>query len=318
VCHAERTPKGHVTNAETSPKPAPESSPPDYLLSEARAGALLSLVALAPGLGEAELRVCLYLASIENPGHGARASSRQLAKATRLSRSNVQRALDSLNQRCLIATREGTATRSGSYLLNFTHTVAFKGGLTVGPPPAQMSLSGGPVVGPPVWATLPPVPGGVASQQGHPSEPVPPVDISIQSDSILDRVLTAKPTHFDRRDLSELRPWVDGYWRQFGPLGRDAHPLDDTLLAQLLTVAPLEQLIRLLKALFEERKKPELSPGWFITIALQREHGIEPAATKARRADLRIARRPQSPQPTQDNLEFTAGLIGDLAKAKGM
>ncbi len=44
------------------------------------AQAFRSLAALAPGLSEAELRLALYLASIQDPAtHTAKASSRQIA-----------------------------------------------------------------------------------------------------------------------------------------------------------------------------------------------------------------------------------------------
>ena len=62
--------------------------------------ALRSLIALAPGLTEAELKVCLYLAGIQDPEHhSCRASSREIAEKTRLARANVVRAIDTLNAR---------------------------------------------------------------------------------------------------------------------------------------------------------------------------------------------------------------------------
>lgn len=296
---------------------APTADTPIYVIG-ARANALMSLAALAPGLGEAELKVALHLASIEDPvHHSAKASSRQIAGATRLSRSNVQRALDSLNRRRLIAIREGTATRAAAYLLNFTQTTAFRGGPAVGPPPAQMALPGGPAAGPPVWATIPPESDGVASQQGHPFQPVAPVDISIEPISIIDRLLSSRPNHFDKATLAQAEKWVHGYMAKFSPIP-NPHPPDPYILAQLLAVADLPTIEWLISELMVERKPPGQTYAWFVTVALQRIHGIQPQVLKARRAALRIARRPQAPEPTQDNLEFAGDLIADLTKAKGM
>lgn len=301
-------------NAETSPTPAPEAHNTIYVIG-ARAAALLSLAALAPGLSEAELRTALYLASIEDPiHHSAVASSRQIAAATRLERKNVIRALDSLGTRCLITTRQGYGRRPSSYLLNFTQTASFSSGVTVTPLAAQSGVTATPL--------LPLFSNEVVSQRHHPSEPQAPVDISIptRSDSILDRILNAKPAHYDKPTLAELRQWVWKFMTQFGP-DPHVHQPDDRLLAQMLAIAPLQQLVRLCNTLFQEGKKPEFSYGWFVAVALQRIHGIQPDALQARRADLREVKRPKSPkppEPTQDNLGFTENLIADLAKAKGM
>jgi hypothetical protein len=157
----------------------------------------------------------------------------------------------------------------------------------------------------------------VASLEGHPSEPPAPVDID-RTIEILDRILSAKPKHFDPRDLAALRPWVDGYWAQRGPLGPSPHPVDDTILAQMLAVAPLDQLTHLLKTLFQEGKRPEFSPAWFITVALQRLCGLRPDALKRRRAQLRVVRPPAPPQPQQEGLAFAQALTADLAsKVRG-
>lgn len=108
-------------------------------VAQAHAQALLSLAALALGLGEAELRVAVYLALIADPlDHTSKASSRRIAEATRLGRRAVQRAVDSLTRRCLVTTRQGTATKPSGYLLNFTQTVALAPGVA-GTPPVRTS-----------------------------------------------------------------------------------------------------------------------------------------------------------------------------------
>jgi DNA-binding MarR family transcriptional regulator len=314
-----------MTNAEAaSLTPLQQLSSRDLLSPPQRAALLDRLAEIAPKLKEAELRLAIHMAHTCNVHYSLNASSRQLATATGLARSKVITAIDSLGQRGFITTREGTATRPGAYTLSFAAVVPFTGPLTGPPPQPNLSPKGttplpfgdhlvvpfgdapGPLTGPPP-----------TENKGVPA-PAPAVDIDTDSIGLLDRVLTAKKSHHDKRDLHTLREWVDGYWTKLGPNQPNPHPVDDTILAQLLSIAPLQELIQLLKTLFTERKRPELSPAWFVAVALQRIHGIRPETLKARRADLRAVRRPQAPEPTQDNLEFAGDLIADLAKPKGM
>lgn len=66
--------------------------------------------------------MALALAANANTHLTTTASSRAIAKQTRLARSAVKNALHSLATRCLIATRQGSATRPGAHLLNFLAT----------------------------------------------------------------------------------------------------------------------------------------------------------------------------------------------------
>lgn len=52
------------------------------------------------------------------PFFSCRVSSRELAKATNVARSNIVAALDTLQTRNIIATRERTATRAAAYIVN--------------------------------------------------------------------------------------------------------------------------------------------------------------------------------------------------------
>jgi len=223
----------------------------------------------------------------------------------------LDRAIKGLAARCLITVRHGTTTSQSAYMVNFLTTIRASFGEA---PPA--STQEAPVLlfekHPAPFAEAP-----LTENKGLTGGPAA-VDIDRTSIELLDRVLTANKSRYDKRDLDTLREWVDGYWTKLGPTQPNPHPVDDKILAQLLAVAPLEQLIHLLKDLFTERKRPEISAAWFVVVALQRIHGIHPEALKVRRADLRAVRRPQAPEPTQDNLGFAENLIGDLAKAKGM
>ena len=94
-----------------------------------------ALADLAPTLKEAELRVILELArrQLTSPG-GVRASGRDIARACKTGRRNIQYALDSLTTRGLITARQGTATTAATYRVNAFDTVLL-GGVATTPPP---------------------------------------------------------------------------------------------------------------------------------------------------------------------------------------
>jgi hypothetical protein len=271
---------------ERTPTPAPVENT-CYSLSEvesAAAQALGALAAIAPGLSEAELRVAIYLISIQDPQHHTcRASSRQIAEATRVARSNVKRAIDSLTRRSLIATREGNATTTSAYRLNFTQAVTIRGGLTAGPP-LQLNLS------------------GVGSQQAHPSEPVFPLDIDKDFDSIIDRTLTARPQHFQRSHLDAVKSYAFK-WLTLQRGKANAAPPDDTTCAQILTAAgSLPNAIDWILQHLTDRQAETCM--YLVSALLQQLHGIAPPTVKRRRAELRaVTRRGEpaeaAPEPTQ-------------------
>jgi hypothetical protein len=88
-------------------------------------------------------------------------------------------------------------------------------------------------------------------------------------------------------EIRELRTWVHGYQCK---LGRDKNPLppDDTILSQLLALAPLYRIVRMIEDLTAERKEPGYSYGWYVTLAMQRIHGIRADEFKARKGELRL------------------------------
>lgn len=289
------TAAAHTTNSQ--PEPAI-----DYRkLAQSLRTAQQTLATMAPGLTDAELRVALFLWSVaDQTTNIVVASSRQVAAGTRLARSNVVRAIDSLTRRCFITTRQGTATRSSTYRLNW---------------PALQPLPG--VV---LQQDHPPVQNlpGVVLRQDHPSEP--PIDVfdsSIDPEGIIDRMLRARPTHFPKSDLAKLREWIHGYQAKFGR-APNPHPPDDFLLAQLLALAPLDKLINLTYDLMGERKEPGSSWAWWTTVALQRIHGITPQQTKARRAQLRVVRHPQTNTPDQAAQDDIQAQIADLSRRKAI
>ena len=122
--------------------------------------ALQRIATLAASLKEAELRTLLELTRRANQNQQCRESSRQIAEATGLSRSNVVAAIDALCQRGLISSDGGSATRAATYTLEFLRTAVLPvRGPIAGPPPCEKAAEnaqqvvlfqdqGGPITGP--------------------------------------------------------------------------------------------------------------------------------------------------------------------------
>lgn len=276
--------------SEVTPAPSPTAA----------ASSLTRIADLAPTLKEAELRVLVHLTFLaETDGQkSCRISARELAKQCRTSRRAVQPALDSLAARGLITTRQGTATTPSAYLLNFLNTVQI-GGAPNAPPPAEKQAQQE----------------RLALEVRHPDEnelrhpgagnAPPPTDSKQEKDGtsrasiesrfdyeVIDRLLKAKPDKSDAALIEAARRWLHGYMAK---LGREQHPHppDNQILAQFLAIATWPQLEGLLYDLLAERKEPGYSYAWFITVALQRIHGIQPAILKQRRAELKLVSRQQ-------------------------
>lgn len=288
-------------------------APPDPL-----ADAFRRLAALAPTLREAELRVCLALAALHarQPGAPVPASSRSLSSLTRLARSAVVAALDSLAARGLLGEIRGSTSRPAAYSLLWLETLEMPpqpGGPPTGPP--QDSQNSVPVLFED-QPGLPAGPGVVLQQdQGGPFAGPPPTGnkglppaVDIDNDllpiQIIDRLLTANPKNTPPADLANARRWLHGYRLKLGREPR-VHPPDDRILAQFLSIAPWPALERLLYDLLAERKEPGYSYAWFVSVALQRLHGLEPARyarlRDQRRAELKLVKAPQAaPEPEPD------------------
>jgi hypothetical protein len=272
------------------------------------------LAAIAPTLKKAELRVLLELTARAeaSPHHSVTISSRDLASATRSTRSHLREALQALSARGLITTRQGTATRASVHQVNLLDTVLL-GGSEKDPPPASQWVPNGPTPGlfrshPGTAADPPPL-----ENTGLPVAPAP-VDTTDSSTELLDRLLKANPKRVDPDLLATARRFLHGYVAKLAAdPGR--HPPDDRLVAQFLAIAEWRQLERVLYDLLAERKQPGYSYAWFISVALQRLHGIQPAALKARRAQLRLVSR-QAPPATADPAWSQQLLAGLKAGAK--
>lgn len=281
-----------MTDAARDATPAP--SPPAV---DDKLNVIGSVADLAPTLKEAELRVLLELTrrAASNAHHTLRASSRDLATACKLGRPNVQHALDSLSKRGLITIRQGSATQSAAYQVNTLNTSKMVATQHSHPPAsgwtrndatlAMFDSQGG-------YFTEPPP----TENKGLPAA-APSVDDLPRLTPILDRVLTSKISHHDKATLETFRAWLHGYMCKLGRDDRNqptphAHPPDLEIVAQFLAVAEPGRLGAMLDSLLLDRKTA-YSYAWFVTVALQRIHGIAWTETKKARAALRVVKAGQ-------------------------
>lgn len=276
------------------------------------------LGALSPTLTEAEFKALFELTRRRDENNQVRISSRQLAEATGISRSNIQRAIDTLSERGLISTDGGTATRAAGHKLAFLETAVLpgrgpiagpphhiEGGLVAGPQVALFEGHGGPFSGP-----------GVASQQGHPEnkERAPARGSGSDSDyerrieqttELLERIAKAQPENYDSDEIRSVREILMGYHRRLTD-EPTAHPPHDKLCAELLVIAQRKKLFQLWELIWRDfqagklTKKPA-SYRWWVTVALQRIYGLEPAAIQKAFSALRIVEK-HVPDPEQRKL----------------
>jgi len=191
------------------------------VLSEAnltqQAHAFRLIADLAPTLKEGELRVLIALSSLfaTTEHRSGRISASNLAKAAKLTEPNVRKAIDSLEQRSLIAKRKGTATEPSGYGLIFLNITKMpeRGGSFKDPPSIEERAQAGASID------------------------------SIKPDSIIDRLLKAKPKNFDPVEIEEARAWVHGYQAKLGK-NKNPHPPDDTILCQIITALGWEDEFR--------------------------------------------------------------------------
>ena len=129
---------------------------------------------------------------------------------------------------------------------------------------------------------------------------------------------------FDHETTQRCRDWLYGYMRKFGR-ELEPHPPDPLIVAQFLSVAPWPQLESLLNKLVRENCEAGKTYAWFVAVALQRIHGINPAQLRERRAALQLVRTPPPPAAEQAALDPTIPTALELqselramAKTKGM
>jgi hypothetical protein len=271
---------------------------------------LKRIASIAKGLTKAEMHVLVELASRLDSEDGltALASSRDLAEQTGLARASVQTAIDSLNRKGLVHSDSGTTTRPAAHRLTFLELVeSASSGPTAEPQVAQNLGQGGPETRPPVARNL--------SQGGPTSEPPANEKSNIyeqpykervctradsiekEFDRVIDRLQRAQKNDFDEDVFELARNRIASHHTKFA---REANRLsalpDDKITAQFLAIAEWPKLEALLFNLASERKEAGYSYGWYITVALQRIHGIPPSRLQEMREQLNQSRKNTSPE----------------------
>jgi hypothetical protein len=238
---------------------------------------LQRIASLANGLGKAELHILLELAAQAEaqPLLQTTASSRELALRTGLARASVQAAIDSLNRKQLIQSEGGGATQSAVHRLICLGTIEEsiggpkddsqvaqnldQGGLRTEPGVGQSGLK----IGPGVAQEL--------SQGGLLVGPLP--DAKSSTDETL---------------FELARNRIASHHAKFArPENRQPSLPDDVITAQFLTVAEWPKLEAMLLDLASERKEAGHSYGWYVTVALQRIHGISPERLRKMRGRVK-------------------------------
>jgi hypothetical protein len=107
-------------------------------------------------------------------------------------------------------------------------------------------------------------------------------------DSLIDRLQKSKRGDFDDQTFEEARNLIASHHAKFAQQDCQITGLpDDQITAQFLAIADWPRLHRMLYDLLSERKQSSHSWAWYVTVALQRIHGISPDKLRAIRERLR-------------------------------
>lgn len=189
-----------------------------------------------------------------------------------------------------------------------------QGGLKSGPVVAQFPGQGGPTARPVVARN--PSPSGLKSEPGvaqlsgqgglisgplayEKSNTCEPAHIENASahaksieknnfDTLIDRIQTSKRADFEDEIFEAARDLIASHHAKFAREGSQlpGKP-DDQITAQFLAVADWPRLSRMLHDLLTERQQTSFSWGWYVTVALQRIHGVAPNSLREVRGRLR-------------------------------
>lgn len=159
-----------------------------------------------------------------------------------------------------------------------------QGGLKSAPGVAQLSGQGGLNSGP-----LPNEKSSIC-EPAHIENASAPAESIEKSDfdSLIDRIQNSKKADFDDEVFEAARNLIASHHAKFAREGCQlpGKP-DDQITAQFLAVADWPRLSRMLHDLLTERHQSSFSWGWYVTVALQRIHGISPDEARGMRTKLR-------------------------------
>ena len=127
--------------------------------------------------------------------------------------------------------------------------------------------------------------------------------IDFDFDKTIDRLQKAKKGDFEESIFEVARMKIASHHAKYA---RDENRLptlpDDAITAQFLAIAEWPRLEALLYDLAAERKEAGYSYGWYVTVALQRIHGLSPARVREMRACLKASTKGKTnlaaPRPT--------------------
>jgi hypothetical protein len=153
--------------------------------------------------------------------------------------------------------------------------------------------------------------------------------IDFDFDNTIDRLQKSKKVDFDETLFELARNRIASHHAKFArPENRQPTLPDDAITAQFLAVAEWPKLEAMFLDLASERKEAGHSYGWYVTVALQRIHGISPERLRKMRGRAKsgasgpalvasreaIARKP----PAAVEVEQLKEQIRTLAAARSM
>ena len=109
--------------------------------------------------------------------------------------------------------------------------------------------------------------------------------------AILERLLTARPRDFSDAQHARVRSMVMAHVAKFpAPLGEYNRPVDKIITAQLLATSEWHKLDDFFMYIRTNRVQAGESYAWFVVVAVERIHGIQPERLKAAREELRLVK----------------------------
>jgi hypothetical protein len=132
------------------------------------------------------------------------------------------------------------------------------------------------------------------------------IDFDSDIDRSIERLRAAQKNDYDETTFEAARHALHSHQAKHAR-ERNPNSPDDQIVAEFLAIAEWPRLEAMLYDLAAERKEAGYSYAWFVTVALQRIHGLSPQALKAARE--KIAQR----KPARFEKQ-----IADLAANKSM
>lgn len=280
---------------------------------------------LARTLKPAALRILLHYTATDQ--RTFQRSEHQIATDVGCSHSSAYDGMKELVGKGLVNKRQGSTTKASVYELSFLDTIAFPSTGTPISGGLSTPISGGPVPQLPGFSTPisgEPPPENTGLAKLGPSR-VRSDEVLLTFEALQDRIRRASPKHYFPDLIRAARARLHGYMKKMAvdellAMGVP-HPPDDFTVAQFLSLGDgcgeWPALNNLLDQLFHERQRVK-KYGWFLVVAMQRLHGLDPHLAKRQR-ELRVVKKfhggivPEDPEIQQIDLD-----LQQLAQSKKM